>query len=162
MHHSIRSIRVGTLAFGLGLALLASDACALFIVNQPWLLPAKSGQTTKSYMNLTSTDGATLVAVRTDEAAAIAIRGPGQSGRTIAQLPLPAKTLVSLVPGKEYIFIINLKRTVKLGDRVALTLTVEEADGTRKDISVLAEARMRSPVDDEARAHHDHDRDHKH
>jgi len=156
MHHPIRSIRVWTLTCGLGLVLLASDASALFIVNQPWLLPAKSGQTTKSYMNLTSTDGATLVAVRTDEAAAIAIRGPGKSGRAIAQLPLPAQTLVSLAPGKEYIALVSLNRTVKLGERVALTLTIEEADGTRKDIPVLAEARMRSPEDDEARAHHDH------
>jgi hypothetical protein len=48
----------------------------LFIVNQPWLRPAKSGQSTEMYMNLTSTDGATLVAVRSDEAAAIVIRGP--------------------------------------------------------------------------------------
>ena len=38
---------------------------------------------------------------------------------------------------------------MKLGERVAITLTIEGADGARQDIPLLAEARMRSPVDDE-------------
>ncbi len=150
------SVRAGALACGLGLCVLAADACALFIVNQPWLRPAKSGQSTEMYMNLTSTDGATLVAARTDEAAAIMIRGPGKGARTLDALPLPANAEVALAPGKTHFLVIKLARTVKLGERIAVTLTIEGSDGARQDIPLLAEARMRSPVDDELRSHHQH------
>jgi copper(I)-binding protein len=156
MNRHFGSIRAQALACGLGLCVLASDACALFIVNQPWLRPAKSGQSTEMYMNLTSTDGATLVAVRTDDAAAIVIRGPGKGARTLDVLPLPAKALVALAPGKTRLVVIKLARAVKLGERIAVTLTIEGNDGTRQDIPLLAEARMRSPVDDELLSRHRH------
>ena len=84
MNRYFVSVRAWALACGLGLCVPAPDACALFIVNQPWLRPAKSGQSTEMYMNLTSTDGA------------------------------------------------------------------------RQDIPLLAEARLRSPVDDELRSRHKH------
>ena len=51
---------------------------------------------------------------------------------------------------------IKLIRRARLGDRLALTLTIEAADGSRQDIPVHAEVRMRSPVDDELRAHRTH------
>ena len=75
-----RSTAVGTcsvLMLGLVLAPTPSTAGALFIVNQPWVRPAKTAQTTEAYMNLTSTEGAKLVAVRTDAAKEAAIRAPG-------------------------------------------------------------------------------------
>jgi len=37
-----------------------------------------------------------------------------------------------------------------------LTLTIEAADGSRRDIPVHAEVRMRSPVADELQAHRTH------
>jgi copper(I)-binding protein len=158
MHPKVASFRGLTLTCGLVLVLLAPNASALFIVNQPWARPAKFGQSTDVYMNLTSTDGASLVAVHTDEAAAIVIRGPGNGARKILMLPLPAGTLVALAPGRHRLAMIGLTRSVKPGDRLALTLTIEGADGTRQDIPVLAEARLRSPLDDERRAHHAHPR----
>ena len=156
LHLIVRSIRRRTLIWGLVPMLIAPDASALFIVNQPWARPAKSGQSTEVYMNLTSTDSAALVAVRTDEAAAIVIRGPGKGARTLAKLPLPANTRVALTPGGNRLAIIKLTQSVKLGDHLALTLTIEGADGTRQDILVFAVARMRSPLDDELRAHRAH------
>jgi len=73
-----------------------------------------------------------------------------------ASLPLPAGTVVALAPGKARLALTKLARSVKLGDLVSLTLTVEGTDGTRQDIPVQAEVRMRSPLDDEKRAHHTH------
>lgn len=150
--------RIGRLALpcGIVLLLLAPSASALFIVNQPWVRPAVRGQSTEVYMNLTSTDGATLVAVRTDEAAAVAIVGPGKGAAAVASLPLPAGIVVALAPGKVRLTFTKLVRSVKLGDQVALMLTIEGADGTHQDIPVQAEVRMRSPLDDEKRAHHAH------
>ena len=156
MDAATRRLCSRALACGLLLLLIAPDASALFIVNLPWMRPAKSGQSTEVYMNLTSTDGATLVAVRTDEAKEVVIRGAGKSLRTIPQLPLPAGMLVALAPDQERIALIKVPRTIKLGDRIALTLTIEGLDGVRREIPVLVEARNRSAVDDERRAHQEH------
>jgi copper(I)-binding protein len=141
--------------FSLVLMLFASHANALFIVNQPWARPANVGQSTEVYMNLTSTDGATLVAVRTDAATGMAIRAPGKGTQSVDRLPLPAGILIALAPGKDRLAMIKLTRNAKLGDRIALTLTIEALDGTRQEIPVSAEVRKRSPVDDE-RIHHSH------
>lgn len=144
---------------GLVLLLLAPNAGALLIVNQPWARPAARGQVTEAYMNLTSTDGATLVAVRSGDAAAVVIRGPGKGGPTARLLRLPAGTPVALAPGKDRLALTGLARSVKLGERLALTLTIEGADGARQDVPVVAEVRRRSPVDDErsvAHASHKH------
>jgi len=107
-------------------------------------------------MNLTSTDGATLVAVHTDEAAAISVRGSGKDAGTALPLPLPAGTVVALAPPGIRLTLSKLVRSARLGDRIALTLTIEAEDGSRQVIPVHAEVRLRSPVDDELRAHSPH------
>jgi copper(I)-binding protein len=142
------------LIVGLGLSLYFMSAHALFIVNQPWVRPAKSGQSTELYMNLTSTDGATLLEVRTSAAAEVVLRGPGKTARTIPELPLPAGQLVALSPGNARVGLLRLARTLKLGDRIDIVLTIRGTDGTRQDIPLSIEARLRSPVDDERQAHH--------
>jgi hypothetical protein len=43
---------------------------------------------------------------------------------------------------------------LKIGDRVSIILTVRDGDGTVHEIPVNAEVRIRSPIDDERRAHH--------
>jgi len=144
------------LGCGVVLALLTPNAGALFVVNQPWVLPAARGQSTEVYMNLTCTDGATLVAVRTNVSAAATIVGPGKVTYPVGSLRLPAGTVVALAPGTTRVAFTRLVRSIKLGDRVELTLTIEGADGTRQDIPVHAEVRRRSPLDDEKRAHHTH------
>ncbi len=77
---------------GLVLVLLAPNASALFVVNQPWLRPAARGQSTEAYMNLTSTDGANLVAVRTERC---------RSGRHSRSGQRRAAGSVIAAPGRE-------------------------------------------------------------
>ena len=138
---------------GLGLALAAPQASAVFVVNQPWVRPAHAERDTEAYMNLTSTEGATLIEVTSDAAAEVAVLGPGAHVRRVHRLRLPARTAVALVPGGSRILLSRLARTLKLGDRVQLALTIEAANGSRQRIDVNAEVRLRSPVDDEMRAH---------
>jgi copper(I)-binding protein len=140
------------LAGAIGFALLASDANALFIVNQPWVRPARKAQTTNAYMNLTSTDGATLLAVRSEGALHVSLRSAHPTAA--AGLPLPAKSEIALAPGHDHLRLTGLTRTLKIGDRINITLTVRDDDGTVQEITVSAEVRFRSPVDDERRAHH--------
>jgi copper(I)-binding protein len=144
-----------TLAFALTLATGAAQA--LTVVNQPWVRPATAGRSTEAYMNLTSTEGATLVAARSDLAAATTLHRPGSDSRAAAELALPARAIVELAPGHYRLSLHRLNKTIKLGDIVALTLTLRSADGALQDIAVGAVARLRSPVDDERRAHgHQH------
>jgi copper(I)-binding protein len=141
------------LSLGLALALVAQHASAHFIVNQPWARPAQRGQATEAYMDLASTDKAALVGVTSDVATTATIRAPGKTPGKNLRVPLPAQTLVALAPGGYRIALTGLMRPLKLGDRIKLTLTIEAADGSRQDIGVDAEVRLRSPLDDERRAH---------
>jgi periplasmic copper chaperone A len=154
MTRKFAGVRTAAWACGVGFALLTSAAQALFIVNQPWVRPAKSGQSTELYMNLTSTDGATLVDVRTAAAAKVVLRAPGKAARTIAALPLPAGELVALSPGNARVGLQGLQRTLKSGDRIDVTLTIRGADGNTLEVPLSIEARWRSAEDDERRPHH--------
>jgi len=140
------------LAGAIGFALLASDVSALFIVNQPWVRPARKAQTTNAYMNLTSTDGATLLAARSEDARRVALRSLHSTAA--AGLALPAKSEIALAPGHDHLRLTGLTRALKIGNRINITLTVRDDDGTVQEITVSAEVRFRSPVDDERRAHH--------
>jgi copper(I)-binding protein len=137
----------------LGLAPLAQHASALLAINQPWVRPAQQQQTTEAYMNITSTDGAALVGAVSAAASRVVIRGPGKSAGDLARLPLPAQNIVVLAPGQYRLVLHRLTRTLKLGDRVPLTLTIEAADGSRQDVGVSADVRLHSPVDDDMHAH---------
>ena len=149
--------RAFNLLLVLGLALHAEVAQSLTVVNQPWLRPAAAGHSTEAFMNLTSTEGATLVAVRSDSAAETTLHRPGRDARAIAELALPPGAIVELAPGRYRFSLRRLNHSVKLGDVVPMTLTIRSADGALQDIAVHAVARWRSPVDDERRAHrHQH------
>lgn len=151
----IRSRRFAVL---LGFVLAASGmaAQALVVINQPWVKPAIASRSTEAYMNLTSTEGATLVAVRSDIAAETTLHPPTRDTRAAFELALPAGAIVELAPGNYRFSLRRLNKTIKLGDIVPMTLTIRSADGALQDIVVHAVGRLRSPVDDERRAHRRH------
>jgi copper(I)-binding protein len=142
------------LAAALFCVLAASDASALFIVNQPWVSPARKAQSTRAYMNLTSTDGATLLGARAVDAGSVTIHSAHAAAAT--GLALPAQSEVALMPGRDFLTLTGLARRLNVGDRVKITLTVRDKDGAVQEIAVNAEVRVRSPIDDERRAHHHH------
>jgi len=128
------------------------DAHALFIVSQPWVKPGT--RNSEAYMELTSTEGATLVGVRSSIAARVWLRGSGRQGAALGALPLPAGAVIALRPGADRIVLTGLKRALKRGERVVFTLEIETAPGNREEIAVTAEVRSESPFDAERRAHH--------
>ncbi|HQR11156.1 MAG TPA: copper chaperone PCu(A)C [Casimicrobiaceae bacterium] len=152
MNREGRRIRVGIAACGLALALLSAPARAVLVVGQPWLRPAQTGQSAELYMFLTSSEGATLVAARADDAAKVVFRGPDKLPRPLDTLLLPARTTIALAPGKAHLALVNLKRSIKLGERVAFALTIRSASGAQQEIFVIAEVRMRSPLEEGVRA----------
>ena len=150
LRHRLPARRLA-LAGALGFALLASEASALFIVNQPWVRPARKAQTTNAYMTLTSTAGATLLAARSEGAVHVSLRSAHSAAAP--SLRLPAKSEIALAPGHDHLRLSGLTRALKIGDRINVTLTVRDDDSTVQEITVSAEVRFRSPVDDERRAH---------
>jgi copper(I)-binding protein len=152
MFRLLARYRIAAMLLALGQVSGAAALDGTFVVNQPWVRPASAGQTTEAYMDLTSTAGATLVEAASTAAATVVIRTPGKQGGPPAVV-LPAGTLVALAPGKYRIALRHLARTLKVGDRVALTLTIQAADGSRQDIPVDAEVRLHSPIDDDVHGH---------
>src|SRR5204863_8055147 len=116
-----------------------------------WVRPARTGQTTQADMNLTSTDGATLVAARSSDARRVSLQSM-RSARS-SRLVLSAGSEVDLLPGHRHLALAGLTRTLKVGDRVKIILVVRDHDGSLNEIAVNAEVRLRSPIDDERRAH---------
>lgn len=141
------------LGFGLALALPSPSAQALIVVNQPWVKPAAARGSSEAYMNITATDGAVLVAARSDSAARVTLLKPGTGNRASVELPLPAGTIVELAPNRYRLSLRGLGKAIRLGDVVRLTLTIKDAKGAVQEIAVGAVARWRSPVDDERRSH---------
>jgi copper(I)-binding protein len=137
----------------LALAVFAANAAAMFIVSQPWVLPAAKGRSTEAYMDLTSSDGSTLVAASSDIAREVRIAEGTRSAQKLPKLGLPAGSMVRLAPHSYRLVLDQLMHTIKRGERVHLTLVIEKGDGTRQEIPVDAEARFDSPLDAERRAH---------
>ena len=146
MGRSISVVAIAAILVG-----AAFDADALFIVNQPWVKPGT--RNTEAYMVLTSTEGATLIGVRSSIAAQVSLRGPGLRGRARQGLLLPAGTAITLRPGADRIVLTRLARPLRPGERVPLILRIETASGSREEIAIDAEVRIESPLDAERRAH---------
>ena len=130
------------------LALAGTDVDALFVVNQPWVKPGT--RSSEAYMILMSTEGVALIGVRSPVAARAVLIGSGSRGGHAAAALGKA---IALRPGGDHIVLTGLSRPLKLGERVALTLTIETAAGAHEDIAVDAEVRKESPFDAERRAH---------
>ena len=125
----------------------------VFVVNQPWVAPTGGKTTTEAYMDITSSVAVTLVAAHSDAAARVTLRTPAGTRNANGELALPPNVMVRLAPGAHRLVLSGVSRKLKIGDRVALTLTIRDGTGARQDIPVDAEVRLHSPLDDELRAH---------
>ena len=141
------------LAGALLIAPVASLAIAVITVSDPWVRVAPNGKSAEVFMEIRSSEAATIVGVESDVAADVPIQRPGTQRAAADKIPLPAGTHVKLAPGAYRFLLPKLNRSLKLGDRVALSLIVEASDGSRQAIPVNAEVRRRSAYDDHLRPH---------
>jgi len=153
MNQALVCCLVTALALGHFQIATAAQGKGLLIVNQPWARPASVGQTTEVYMDITSTAGATLVAAASDAAVVAPLRSRDRQHVKSPTIALPAGIVVALTPGSNRVVLLRLNRSLRLGDRVLLTLTIEHADASRQEVAVDAEVRLHSPIDDELHAH---------
>ena len=143
----------GALAGAMLAAPVASLAVAVITVSDPWVRVAPDGQSAEGFMEIRSSDGATIVGAEGDVGARVPMLRPGTKPAAVDRIPLPAATNVKLAPGAYRLVLPKLDRPLKLGDRVALNLIVEAPDGSRQTIPVNAEVRRRSAYDDHLRPH---------
>jgi copper(I)-binding protein len=115
-------------------------------VTDPWVRGTVAGQmATGAFMTLTTPTAARLVGASSPLAGVVEIHEMTLAGnlmkmRAVEALELPAGRAVQLKPGGYHVMLMDLKRPLKDGEKVPLTLTVERA-GKRESIDVQAPVR---------------------
>jgi copper(I)-binding protein len=123
-------------------ALFSSGALAQVMVSEAWIRATVPQQKSAgAFMRLRSAAPATLVAVRSPAAASAEIHQMQMQGQTMTMhavdaVALPAGQEVSFGPGGYHVMLFGLKRQLKAGDSVALTLVVEDAARKRSEVNV--------------------------
>ena len=116
---------------------LAALAAEVVGVKNAWARPTAPGQKTAgAYMELESAVAAVVVAVESAAAAKAELHMMSMDGgvmrmRPVQKIDLPAKKTVKLAPGGLHVMLIDIKRPLKAGDKLPLTLTIEGAGGAR-------------------------------
>ncbi len=124
---------------------LAQDAALK--VEDAWVRATVPSQhATGVFMRLTSAAPARLVAVESTvakhtEVHEMAMQDDVMKMRQVAAIDLPAGQPVDLKPGGYHVMLIDLADQVKVGDAVALTLVVEDANHQQRRVPVTAVAR---------------------
>ena len=129
------------------LALTSLSAAAEVTITQPWVRATVPQQkATGAFMVLRADRDAKLVAARSEVAGVVELHEMRMDGdvmkmNPIPSLALPANTDVALKPGGYHVMLLDLKRQMKDGDTIPLTLVVEQADGQREELKLDAPVR---------------------
>jgi copper(I)-binding protein len=130
------------------LVLAASAAHAQVTVDKPWVRTTVPQQTTTgAFMTITSVHGGKLVSASSPIATSVEVHEMKMDGdvmkmRPVDALALPAGKPVELKAGAYHMMLMGLKKPVKFGDVVPITLVVEDAAGKRESVEVKATAKL--------------------
>ncbi|MGH8853288.1 MAG: copper chaperone PCu(A)C [Telluria sp.] len=128
----------------LAASLLSAPAFAQVSVYQPWIRASVATQkVTGAFMRVQSAAPARLVGVQAEVAGRIELHEMAMDGQTMRMrrvdaIELPAGKPVNLASGGYHIMLMDLKRQLKDGESVELTLQVVDAAGKRQDVKVKA------------------------
>jgi copper(I)-binding protein len=129
------------------LVLAASTTFAQTTVKDPWIRGTVDQQkATGMFVQITSVKGGRLVSVASPAAGVVEIHQMAMDGdvmtmRPVNGLELPAGKTVELKPGGYHVMLMDLKRPLKAGDVVSVTLVVEGPDKKRETLEVKAQVR---------------------
>jgi len=149
----MNSNAIKTAALGLFLLGFALQASAQTQVNDAWVRATVAGQqATGAFMTVTASGDSKLLSVQSPVAKTVQIHESTMKNDVMSMQPvefvaLPAGKAVSLDPHSYHVMLIDLVGQVKEGDKVPLTLTVENAKGEKESIKVEAEARALNTMD---------------
>ena len=122
--------------------LLAATARAEVSVTAPWVRATVPAQkSTGAYMHLLSAGGARLVGVSSPVAATVELhqmemKDDMMKMRKVDGIDLPAGKGVNLASGSYHIMLVGLKRQLKQGDAVEITLQLQGKDNQRENVTV--------------------------
>jgi periplasmic copper chaperone A len=125
-------------------ALAALGAQAQTTVKDAWVRGTVPQQkVTGMFAQITSTTGGKLVSASSPVAGLVEIHEMKMEGNVMKMsavpgLELPAGKAVELKPGGYHVMLMDLKKDLKAGDIVPVTLVVESADKKREVIEVKA------------------------
>lgn len=126
------------------LLLAALPALAQVTVGEPWVRATVAAQkATGAFMTLTSAKDVRLVGASSPAAGAVEVHemkmvGDVMKMRHVPALPLPAGQAVALTPGGYHLMLLDVKQQFKDGDKVPLTLELEDAQKVRSKLEVQA------------------------
>lgn len=121
-------------------------------------VPGQSG--TGIFMTLQAPMGGALVAVNTPAAGVTEVHEMKMEDnvmrmRPVPKLDLPARQPVALTPGGYHIMLMQLKQPLAAGQTIALTLTVEDAKGQRRERTIEVPVRAATAAaPDVGHSHH--------
>ncbi len=140
----------------------AVPALAAVKVQDAWVRGTVPGQdTTGAYMKLTSSADAALVGARSGVAKAVELHAMSMAGgmmkmRPVPKLALPAGRTVELGASGYHLMVVGVKQPLRAGEKVPITLSIEDASGKRSDLEVSATVRPLTASPDDG-AEHAHD-----
>lgn len=126
---------------------LCSSVFAEVTVKDAWVrgtVPAQ--KSTGAFLTITSTEDAKLLGAASKIARTVEIHESGMKDgvmhmHAVEFVPLPAGKAVELKPGGHHVMMMGLSGQVKEGDKVPLTLTIEDRKGKRSRVEVQAAVR---------------------
>ncbi len=126
------------------LMMAALPALAQVTVSEPWVRATVAAQkATGAFMTLTSTQAVKVVGASSPAAGAVEVHEMKMENdmmkmRQVPALDLPAGQSVKLAPGGYHLMLLDLKQPLKEGDKVPLTLEIEDAKKVRSKVVVDA------------------------
>jgi copper(I)-binding protein len=131
----------------LAAGLFSTSALAQVTVTDPWVRATVPNQKASgAFMQVQSAKAARLVGISTPVAGRaelheMAMENNTMRMRQVDAIDLPAGKAVNLASGGYHVMLFDLKRQLKEGERVPVTLVVQ--DGTKKSSSVTVEAQVK-------------------
>ena len=123
------------------------DNVAAIDVRDAWVRAAVPGQSgTGAFLTVQAPQGAKLVAVKSAVAGVVEIHemkleNDVMKMRAIPALELPAGEQVKLAPGGLHLMMMDLKQPITAGQTLNFTLTLEDANGKRRERQIEAQVR---------------------
>lgn len=154
---SLQPIKRGLAA--IALLSLALPALAQTTVSDAWVRASVPHQpSTGAFMTLTASTDSKLVGVASPVAKTVQVHEMTMNGdvmgmKEVKAVELPAGKPVSLDPNGYHVMLMGLTQQVKEGEKVPLTLTIEDAKGAKETVEMQADVR---PLNAEAGGGHDH------
>jgi copper(I)-binding protein len=137
--------------FAAALAAAAGSAWAQVNVTSAWARSTVPGQSgTGAFMTLVSKDGGKLLGAASEVAGVVELHEMAMDNnvmrmRAVPALELPAGREVQLKPGGYHVMLLDLKRPLKVGEKVRIELRLETRDGKRVTQPVDVEVRSSPP-----------------